>query len=441
LLFLSLERDCQHNFLLDLIVSMKLVYQLFFLFFALVGFSSFWYGSSLVVSPNSWQLACSQDKTVTISLSSLEAVYSADIKVFLTNFSLVSVVWFSGFDTVSYVGTWVATKAPHIGKTYHYITAYQWPFSQSISWSSLPVVSLVLRPIAWNTASSLVIYHLWVNGEDSNVAVWVQYDVQGKPIQYSDSLSSVSNWFYTVSACSVPWWWSLWGWGWSIIVDYCPNGDKSWNPYDGKCLDYTTVIPHGAPEGEAPKTCGVVRSPYSEELNNAFQFAYRFWITTICPIQKANVEWVLLRNHFAKMITEFAIDIVGKTPNPNIKWCDAFDDIWRQTLEMKNYIKQACQLWLMGFESDWVQVSTSFNPTFVVTRAQFWTVLSRLLFGSRYNIKSWEDFVWYKKHLSALRANRIMNNIDSPFDNEMRWWAMLMFMRVYESWILSKNIL
>jgi hypothetical protein len=46
---------------------------------------------------------------------------------------------------------------------------------------------------------------------------------------------------------------------------------------------------------------------------------------------------------------------------------------------MKTYIKIACQLGLMG-----VHVS-SFAPEEEVTRAQFGTVLSRALWGDKYN--------------------------------------------------------
>lgn len=52
----------------------------------------------------------------------------------------------------------------------------------------------------------------------------------------------------------------------------------------------------------------------------------------------------------AKMISEFAIQILGKKPDTSKK-CD-YPDITDQTDEMKKYIKLSCQLGLMGYASD-----------------------------------------------------------------------------------------
>lgn len=78
----------------------------------------------------------------------------------------------------------------------------------------------------------------------------------------------------------------------------------------------------------------------------------------------------------AKMISNFAITLGGLTPNTGAN-CD-FTDITSQSAEMKFYIKLSCQLGLMG------QGITKFDPTAVVTRAQFGTILSRVLWGNRY---------------------------------------------------------
>ncbi|MEI6118255.1 MAG: hypothetical protein WCP92_03255 [bacterium] len=78
----------------------------------------------------------------------------------------------------------------------------------------------------------------------------------------------------------------------------------------------------------------------------------------------------------AKMIVNFAITLGGLTPNTG-KQC-TFTDIAHQSAEMKFYIKLSCQLGLMG-----VGIHT-FNPTGDITRAEFGTVLSRVLWGTTY---------------------------------------------------------
>lgn len=79
----------------------------------------------------------------------------------------------------------------------------------------------------------------------------------------------------------------------------------------------------------------------------------------------------------AKMMVNYAIKELGKYPDTSLA-CE-FDDIADQSSELKNYIKRACQLGLMG------QGITSFDPNGEVTRAQFGTVLSRALYGSGYD--------------------------------------------------------
>ena len=159
-------------------------------------------------------------------------------------------------------------------------------------------------------------------------------------------------------------------------------------------------------------------SPFSDELNNAYIYAYHLGITTMPTIGQANMEWTLIRSNMAKMISTYAIKVRGMQPNT---WAICvFDDIADQTIEMQWYIKLSCQLGLMGIHM------TSFLPNKVVTRAEFGTVLSRILYGSKYE---WGTF-YYTNHLLALQAAGIMNTITDPeLMLEIRWYVMLMLMR------------
>jgi hypothetical protein len=55
-----------------------------------------------------------------------------------------------------------------------------------------------------------------------------------------------------------------------------------------------------------------------------------------------------------------------------------FTDMQAEDTEMRLYAKIACQLGLMGLDTEGNPTST-FNPNVEVTRAQFGTVLSRAL--------------------------------------------------------------
>lgn len=71
------------------------------------------------------------------------------------------------------------------------------------------------------------------------------------------------------------------------------------------------------------------------------------------------------------MISVFAITFAGLMPDTH-KQC-TFDDISNQSAEMKFYIKLSCQLGLMGIDM------AEFDPNTKVTRAQFGTILSRVI--------------------------------------------------------------
>ena len=94
--------------------------------------------------------------------------------------------------------------------------------------------------------------------------------------------------------------------------------------------------------------------------------------------------------------------------------------------EMQDYAIKACQLGLMGVNSDGTP-NTTFDPNGIVTRAQFGTALSRVLYGKTYN--SSDNKYWYKAHLNALNAKGIIKDISTPAKTETRGYVMIMFMR------------
>lgn len=67
------------------------------------------------------------------------------------------------------------------------------------------------------------------------------------------------------------------------------------------------------------------------------------------------------RGELAKMIVNFAKNVLGKTGNTQ-KVC-AFSDNIYGTKEDKSFIIQACQMGLMGLKSNGATVNETFNPT------------------------------------------------------------------------------
>ncbi len=155
---------------------------------------------------------------------------------------------------------------------------------------------------------------------------------------------------------------------------------------------------------------------YSSELKQAYNWAYQSEITTQSSIEKANMWWKITREEMAKMISNYAINILWKSPDTT-KSC-LFSDS-NINPDLVRFVTESCQLWLMW---QWI---TSFKPKNFVTRAEFWTVLSRALWWDKYG---WWN-TYYESHLKALQCEWIMKKIDMPMDNEIRWYVMLMLMR------------
>ena len=133
------------------------------------------------------------------------------------------------------------------------------------------------------------------------------------------------------------------------------------------------------------------------------------------------MTWSLTRIAMAKMLSQYAINVLWKTLNAdNLRNCDFPDVTKSMDNNYDNWVTLACQLWIM-----WVWI-TNFRPNETVTRAQFWTALSRMLYG----LTDGKDN-YYTTHLSKLKQEWIISN-DSPTLKEARWYVMLMLMRSAE---------
>jgi hypothetical protein len=227
----------------------------------------------------------------------------------------------------------------------------------------------------------------------------------------------------TFVAYTLPvWWWGAYDtvgwWGRWQQLDTCPNGDKSLNPYDGKCNDNNK-------DSEKAKKVKTITSSwevlsnllngFSQEFNDAYTFAFSKGITTQSTIQKANMTWALTRASMAKMIVNYAVNVLGKAVD---SWVVCtFADMTGQSTEMQEYAIKACQLWLMG------KGQSNFNPKGIVTRAQLWTVLSRMLYATPES-----GAPYYTVHLNLLKDKWVLTMIDSKLI-EKRVYLMLMLMR------------
>lgn len=162
---------------------------------------------------------------------------------------------------------------------------------------------------------------------------------------------------------------------------------------------------------------------YTQEQKEAYQWAYKYGITTQPTIEKANLDWNLTRQAFSKMVVNYLEKAVWIKQTNSIS-C-SFPDESKFSNELRPYAKKTCAYNIMW--ENWI----NFNPTQSVNRAQLWTVLSRILRWGEYNA-SGKDYYIY--HLNALKFNGIMNKIDNPQANAKRWDVMIMLKRLYEKY-------
>ena len=171
---------------------------------------------------------------------------------------------------------------------------------------------------------------------------------------------------------------------------------------------------------------GTVKAAYIDEYSEAYTWAYKNWITTMDTMDKANMYWEITRIELSKMISNYAINILKKKPDTSKK-CEFSDVSDRLNLQYDSWVVNSCQLWLMW---QWI---TKFRPYDKVTRGEFGTILSRLLWWDKYN--GWNPY--YKKHVNQLNIRWIMTNVYGLTWNELRGNVMVMLKRSETLWNLK----
>ena len=153
------------------------------------------------------------------------------------------------------------------------------------------------------------------------------------------------------------------------------------------------------------------------EFQQAYEFAYENWITTMDTIQKADMEWPLTRIAMDKMLSNYAINVLGKKP-ANIIVPNFSDITTKLNEEYDFWVTLWYQLWIM-----WINMpNNKFRPFDLVTRAEFATALSRMLFSTP------DGNPYYSTHIAKLKEEWIITN-DNPDMQELRWYVMIMLMR------------
>ena len=159
---------------------------------------------------------------------------------------------------------------------------------------------------------------------------------------------------------------------------------------------------------------------YTQEEQDAYEWAYKYNITTQPTIETAKLEWNITRQAFAKMVINY-LENVAWFEQTTTNYC-SFPDEVKITSDLVPYAKKTCAYDIMWKDGN------NFNPTKPLDKAQLWTVLSRILWWDGYN-NNWKWYYIY--HLNMLNSYGIMNN-DNPTSYIKRWEALIMLKRINE---------
>ena len=167
------------------------------------------------------------------------------------------------------------------------------------------------------------------------------------------------------------------------------------------------------------------RAKYSDEIIKSYEWAYENEITTIGSFNRANPDWTITRWYMAKLIVNYVTNVLWReTPLDTPTSCNWTDNDWESS-EIKFYAEKACALWVM-----WIKME-KFQPNKIVSRAEFGTLLSRILWWNKYDVENPTRYnLYYIKHLNELKKNGIMIQIENPLmRNELRKWIWVMLRR------------
>ena len=218
------------------------------------------------------------------------------------------------------------------------------------------------------------------------------------------------------------WWSSWWGGRWhSRTRDSQTNTNWAADDSDISDLDGLEVVNYNP---DLPAEQQTLTDGLTPEMHRAYKFAYKHWITTMPTILEADMFGPLDRISMAKMLSQYAINVLWKTPDVSID-VPAFPDITPELNEaFWNSVTLAYQLWIM-----WINID-KFRPFDLVPRSEFGTALSRMLYHTSDWIYEKTD-EYYTLHFNKLKEEEIMTILD-PNIKELRWYVMIMLMRSAE---------
>lgn len=165
-----------------------------------------------------------------------------------------------------------------------------------------------------------------------------------------------------------------------------------------------------------------------DDLMNVYIWARDNWITTWETLEAALPDGYIERWEMAKLVVNFMNDVLWREVPKNIpSKCSRWDkETEWESAEEKKYAEQSCALWLM-----WIYMQ-NFKPNKLLDRAEFGTIVSRILWWEKFNVpNATTENKYYVKHLNEVKKENLIVQIENPETiKELRKWIWIVLNKI-----------
>lgn len=218
---------------------------------------------------------------------------------------------------------------------------------------------------------------------------------------------------------------SWWGGGWGGSSNSEKStGSQTWSQVDSSAELHNDNNSQNTQDSlvETEDLQKVLNDGYTVEFHKAYEFAFKNGITTMSSIWEVDMESPLNRIAMAKMLSYYAINVLWQKPDLS-KEVPNFSDVDEKlNSDYGDAVTLAYQLGIM-----WINMpDNNFRPLDTVTRAEFATALSRMLYWIADG-----KWLYYEPHMKKLFDQWIIT-VTNPDMQELRGYVMIMLMRSAE---------
>lgn len=168
-------------------------------------------------------------------------------------------------------------------------------------------------------------------------------------------------------------------------------------------------------------------TPHVEDYEKAYGRCSENGLTSAKTFTEARMSDGITRAEMAKLVSIYVSKFMDKKVESTKAKCSQFSDLNKVSWDLQWYITESCNLGLMGYWANGIDIKPAFSPNEIITRAEVAVVLSRMLRNETY---VGTEKYWYQNHLQALKKAWIILDNLTPMSKEIRWDVFAMLSRI-----------